>query len=500
MRMLRRISTVLLVFALGNTAACSNNTADGEKLLSVGFTAMPDSMDPTTNSAVAIAEALVYNVYETLVKLDSSGNIRPLLATEWSVSDDKLTYTFTLRSDAKFASGATVDATAVQASIERIMSDPGITPVNKAQMACVSTVRAIDSTTVEVVLSEQSNIWLYNMAGSMGIIIDPSADSATLATTPAGSGPYTLKEWRKGEMIVLAKNTSYWGTPASFDTVNLKYYADPNAMVTAMLSGDLDIVSNLSAPQTLGQFSDTTKYQSIVGNTNGEIVMGFNHHNAALQDVRVRQAICYGLDRQALRDSVWAGVGTLIGSMVSPTDPWYQDLASRYSFDPTKAKELLAEAGYAAGLTLRLRIPTLPYATGSAQFIVSQLGDVGINVVVDELEFPARWVQEVMSDGNYDLTIVSHIEPRDIYKWADSTYYWHYDNSEFQQLIAAALIAPEATEISLMQQAAKVLADDAAADFLWLLPSIKVARVGLSGIPENAIGWSFDLTTISSVA
>ncbi|MDR2619633.1 MAG: ABC transporter substrate-binding protein [Propionibacteriaceae bacterium] len=486
----------LVVLAFGLTTGCSGNTSN-EQTLSVGFTASPDAMDPTTNSAVAIAEALVYNVYETLVKLDANGNIRPLLAKEWSVSADQLTYIFQLEPNAKFASGAAVDAAAVVASIKRISENPNTTPVNKSQMSVVATADVVDATTVKVVLQEPSNIWLYNMAGSMGIIIDPTADQEALATTPAGSGPYLMKEWRKGESITFTKNPNYWASPANFDTVTFKYYADPNAMVTAMLSGDLDIVSNLSAPQTLGQFSDTTKYQSVIGDTNGEIVMGFNHDNAALSDLRVRQAIIYGLDREALRDSVWAGIGTLIGSMVPPTDPWYQDLYDTYEYNPERAKALLAEAGYASGLTLRLRIPVLPYATGSAQFIVSQLGDVGITVVVDELEFPARWVSEVMTDGNYDLTIVSHIEPRDIYKWADPTYYWHYNNPEFQTLISEATKASAEAEVVLMQQAAQVLADDAAADFLWLLPSVKVAKVGLAGIPKNSIGWSFDLTAIT---
>jgi peptide/nickel transport system substrate-binding protein len=268
-------------------------------------------------------------------------------------------------------------------------------------------------------------------------------------------------------------------------------------MATAMLSGDLDIISNLSAPQSLQQFADTSKYTTVIGNTNGEIVMGFNHQNTALSDLRVRQAICYGLDRAALRDAVWAGYGTLIGSMVPPEDPWYEDLSGMYPFDPAQARALLAEAGYENGLTLRLRVPTLPYATGSAQFIVSQLADIGITIVVDELEFPARWVDEVMAKSNYDITIVSHVEPRDIDKWANPDYYWHYNNPEFQRLIAEAEVSETQVQVADMKAAARILAEDAAADWLWLLPSIKVARVGFQGVPQNSIGWSFDVSTIS---
>jgi peptide/nickel transport system substrate-binding protein len=490
-------AVLALALACGITTACSPDDDDKPTSLRIGATASPDSMDPTTNSAVAIPEALLYNVYETLVKLEPDGSLRPLIAAEWSVTTDQLTYTFKLRSGAKFFSGAPVDAAAVAFNINRIQTNERVTPVNKGWMALVASTEVVDPATLKVTLTTPSNSWLYNMAGSLGTIVDPTASEESLATTPAGSGPYQLKEWRKGEAVILTKNPNYWGTAGNFETVTFKYYADPNSMTTAMLSGDLDIISNLSAPQALQQFSDTSKYQTVIGNTNGEIVMGFNHQNEALSDLRVRQAICYGLDRAALRDAVWAGYGTLIGSMVPPSDPWYEDLSDTYSFDPAKARELLAEAGYGDGLTLRLRVPTLPYATGSAPFIVSQLADIGITIVVDELEFPARWVDEVMVNSNYDITIVSHVEPRDIDKWANPDYYWHYNNPEFQRLIAEAEVSATDTQVADMKAAARLLAEDAAADWLWLLPSIKVSRVGFQGVPQNSIGWSFDVTAIS---
>jgi peptide/nickel transport system substrate-binding protein len=335
------------------------------------------------------------------------------------------------------------------------------------------------------------------MTGSAGIIIDPSGTGA-LSTTPAGSGPYVLKSWTKGDSVVLAKNPNYWGTPGRFDQVTFKYFSDPNAENAAMLAGDLDIISDVAAPQALSQFSDTSRFQVITGTTNGEVVLGFNHDRDPLKSKLVRQAICYGIDRKALLDTVWDGKGLLIGSMVPPTDPWYQDLSGAYPFDPAKAKQLLAQANYSKGLTLELAVPTLPYATGAEQMIVSELADIGITVKVDELGFPNPWIDQVMTQGNYDMTIMDHVEPRDIVKWADPTYYWHYNNTEFQELISQADQASPAEEISLMQQAAKELSNDAAADFLWLMPNLIVATSDLTGIPQNKIGLSFDLSTIAS--
>src|SRR5664280_1589851 len=316
-----------------SAAACSGTSTPSAtpKTLSVGATLEPPTLDPTMSDAAAIPQLLLYNVYETLVKMDSDGNIKPLLAVRWDVSSDHTSYTFTLQQGAKFASGTAV-----------------------------------------VTLSQPSNAWLYSMTSTAGMIVDPA--STDMATKPMGSGPFAFSAWTKGDSITLAKNTKYWGTPGRFDTVTFRYYVDPNAMITAMLSGDLDIISNLQAPQSLSQFADTAKYTVVEGTTTGKVTMGFNHSNPALAQLKVRQAICYAIDRKALLNTVWAGHGQLIGSHAAPTEPYYEDLSNTYPFDPAKAKALLAEAGV-ANLALRLRVPVTKYATDSATFVQSQLKD-----------------------------------------------------------------------------------------------------------------------------
>ena len=495
---IRRVLLVIMATVLALTATgCTDQGGSDENHLTVGASAAPNSMDPTTNSAVAITRVLLYNVYETLVKLDSSGQIKPLLASEWTMSTDRTLYTFKLRAGAKFASGAALDADAVVKSIERIQNNERVVPVYKAQMSVVEKVTAVNPTTVEVKLSTPSNNWLYFMAQGMGVIIDPSAAEDSLASMPAGSGPYQLAEWRQGESVELQANSHYWATAPRYESVTFRYFADANAMNSAMLAGDLDIISNVAAPQSLTQFQDS-RFQIIEGTTNGEVMLAMNNSRPALSDVRVRQAINYALDQENLLDTVWAGKGTLISSMVPPTDPWYEDLFDAYPYDPAKARELLAEAGYPDGLTLSLRVPTLPEATGATQYVVSRLREVGITANVEELEFPARWIDEVMTKSNYDLTIQRHSEGRDIVKFADPNYYWHYDNADFRKLIADADTATPENQVVLMKQAAQLLADDAAASFLWLFPNLIVAKAELTGIQPNDTSTSFDLTMIAS--
>ncbi|WIY83791.1 ABC transporter substrate-binding protein [Propionimicrobium sp. PCR01-08-3] len=498
-RVSRRIATVLICLLAVVLGACGPGTSEpAERQLVIGTSAAPNSMDPTTSDAAAISEALLYNVYETLLKIDGDGNYQPLLASDWSVSSDGLVYTFNLRPQAQFASGTKVSADAVITSIQRIIDDDAVLPVLKEAMKPLASMRAVDDDTVEFTLSEPSQSWLFAMSQRAGIIIDPD-HLDQLTTTPAGSGPFMFSNWTEGDSVTLVRNDSYWGTDTKLAGITFKAYDDANAMNAAMLAGQLDIISNVAAPQALDQFQ-TDQFTVLEGTTTAEVVLGFNQQVESLQDVKVRQAINYAIDRQALVDAVWGGKGELIGSMVPPTDPWYEDLSGQYPYDPDKARELLDEAG-ATGLNLRMRVPSLPYGPGVGSYVASQLQAVGINVTVDELEFPATWVDQVMYQSNYDLTVVAHAEPRDIANFANPDYYWHYDNPQFQELLEQADKAPNTDEeIPLMKQAARILSDDAAADFLWLLPNLVVTKSDITGVDQNRASLSFDMTGVSAPA
>jgi len=283
--------------------------------------------------------------------------------------------------------------------------------------------------------------------------------------------------------------------------VTFRYYSDANAMNTAMLSGDLDIISNLQTPEALGQFSDTSRFTTTIGTTNGEVVLGLNHKTKALADLRVRQALTMAIDRKALRDTVWAGQGTLIGSMTVPTDPWYEDLSGTNPYNPTRAKELLKQAGYGNGLTLRMPIPSVNYAVKSAQFVASQLKQVGVTVKVEQLD-NTSWLQKVFNapGGNgYDLTVVAHVEPHDLGRFAWPNYYWHYGSAEFGRLYYAADSTVDQTQaVAGMKVAAQYLANDAAAVWLFALPNLVITTSEVTGVAKNATSLSFDLTNITS--
>jgi len=468
--------------------------------LTVGASWAPASMDAWNVSGAAIPQVLLYNVYETLVKVDSEGAVKPLLAQTWEVSADQLTYTFHLNPAAKFASGGAVNADAIVANIQRLKADTALTPDKQTEVNLIASTKVLDAQKVEITLTRPSLTWLYEMSSSVGMIVDPSF-TGDLAQATAGSGPYTLESFDANESVTLAKNTAYWGNPPHYDEVTFRYFSDPNAMDTAMLSGDLDIISNLQTPETLSQFADTTRFTTTVGTTNGEVVLGMNEKTKALTDLRVRQALTMAIDRKALLSTVWAGQGTLIGSMAVPTDPWYQDLSGTNPYNPTRAKELLKQAGYSGGLTLRMPIPSVNYAVKSAQFVASQLKQVGVTVKIEQLD-NSSWLQKVFnaSGGNgYDLTIVAHVEPRDLGRFALADNYWHYRSAEFVRLYDTADSTVDLTQANAgMRQAAAYLANDCAAIWLFAMPNLVITTSEVTGVAKNATSLSFDLTTITS--
>ena len=499
----RTAAFVSMLLAMGLLlVACSDPDRTPEVhepvILEVGATLEPTGLDPSTVAGAGTPFVFLYNVYETLVKIDAENNLRPLLATDWSVSGNGLVHTFHLDSDATFASGDKVTADAVVTSFERAMNDDDITELVRTSMDPVEKVEAEGDNTVVVTLDRVSQRWLYDMAGPAGIIYDPEGLD-NLDEAPAGSGPFVFEDWDVGASITLATDTTYWGTGPRVDEIVFKYYADPNAMNTAMLSGQLDVISNLTIPESIDEFLDAGEFRVLEGQTHGEVVLGFNHTNEALAKLEVRQAINHAIDREELLETTWGGKGELIGSMVPPLDPWFDEsLVDHYEYDPELARELLEKAGYKDGLSLKLRIPTLPYGMNAARFISAQLEEVGIDVETEELEFGA-WLEQVFTNHDFDMTIVAHVEPRDLATFADPDYYWLYDNEEFQKMVSKADTALTSEQnVELLRQASAVLTRDAAADWLFVLPNIVITTNEVSGLNANASSLSFDLTSVAT--
>jgi peptide/nickel transport system substrate-binding protein len=491
--------------ALALTACSAGSTEEGgdksgaggdgvtSDTLSLGLVAEPANLDFTTTDGAAIPEVLLYNVYENLVQLDQEGNIVPGLAKSWDVSEDGTTYTFQLRDGVTFTNGEKFDAEDAKFSIEAVQDDWTVSL--KSAMDVVDRVDAVSPSELRVTLKQPSNDWLYRMTTRVGAMFDQKG-TGDLATKPIGTGPYELGEWKRGDSITLTRNADYWGDAPHFQKVTFRYFADPTALNNAFLSDTIDVIGTVQTPESLGQFEGNDQYQLIEGTTNGEVLLSMNNESGPLQDKQVRQAVRYAIDNEALLETCWGGHGELIGSMVPPTDPWYEDLTGMYPHDADKARQLLDQAGY-DGQALRLRVPTLPYAVSCGQVVKSQLEQAGFTVDLDQLEFPAAWLQTVFTNANYDMSIIAHVEPRDMGAvFGDPNYYTRYDNAQFRDLLQQADIGTEEEQVQHMKEAARLLSEDAAGEFLFLLPNLMVADADITGLPENDISESLDVTQL----
>ncbi|MWV57508.1 ABC transporter substrate-binding protein [Rathayibacter sp. VKM Ac-2754] len=477
----------------GNSSSSGAGTEAHDPTAIVGLTGEPANFDFTTTAGAAIPQALMNNVYEGLVAVDQDGELQPKLATSWTVSDDGLEYDFVLEEGVTFSNGAEFTADDVKFSLERVKTD---WKINQAKMAVLDRVDVVSPTEAKVVLTRPSNSWLFDMGGSVGLMFDESG-VADLANTPVGSGPYTVTERVTGDHISLAARDGYWGEAPAVTDVTLRYFADAVASTNALRAGDVDMLYNMQAPDLVAQFETNDEYQVIQGTSNGEIMLSMNNAEAPFDDLRIRQAIAYALDRQAIIDTAWAGYGELIGAMVPPTDPYYEDLTDEYAYDPEKARELLAEAG-AEDLSITFDVPTRPYATAVSEVVVSQLAEVGIDATIASDEFPAVWLDKVFTRHDYEMSVILAVEPRDfLANFGDPEYYLGYDDPDVVTKATAADAASQEEWVAGMKDVVAEVATDVPAVPLFLFPNIVIADSGLTGIAGNSVTESLDLTGLA---
>jgi peptide/nickel transport system substrate-binding protein len=459
----------------------------GAQRMIIGTQLEPPVLDPTANPAAAISEVLYGNVFEGLVQFAADGSAAPRLALSWEISADGLTYVFHLKSGVRFHDGSEFDAAAAKYSLERILA-PGSTNPQRARLRAIRAIEVVDPLTLRLLLSRRSGGLLQSLAFGSAVMVS-RASVMNNAVRPIGTGPFRFLRWRRGDSITLERNPDYRGPPAQLSQVTFKFITDPTAAFAALMAGDVDAFANYPAPESFPQFAVDRRFKVLTGTTEMETVLGLNERVAPLGNVLVRRAISYALDRRAIIDGAMFGYGTPIGSHFPPGNPAYVDLTGMYPHDIAKAKELLAQAGYPAGLSLTLKLPPPSYARRSGEIIAAQLAQVGIRVKIEDLEW-AQWLDQVYTRHDFDMSIVGHAEPLDYDIYARDDYYFGYSNPAFKALIAALEDSVDgAARKDLLQQIQRKLADDAVNGFLFQYPRLDVWNAHAHGIGfDNVLG------------
>jgi peptide/nickel transport system substrate-binding protein len=466
--------------------------------LTIGSSVAPPSLDLTSNASAAIDEVLDYNVYQHLVQLDPRGVVVPVLATRDTVSADGKTYTFTLRSGVKFSNGDPMTAADVVASLQRAAAPKSTYPYGTL-LADVASVTAPTSGTVVVTLTKPDNQFLYNLAAySNGVVLDPAA-VGKIATTPVGTGPYVFKSEINNYDVVLGANPSYWGAKPAVSQVTFRYFTSSQAENSALKSGAIQVIDNLSNTADVSQFTGNSSFKVIHGPTNGKIQLTINNSAGPLAKLKVRQAIAYATDKNAILKTAGAGYGTVIGSDDVPGDPWYLPSINRtYGYNVAKAKSLLAQAGYPKGFSLTLTLPPYGYATSAGPLIQAELTAIGIKTTIKDVQFPL-WLSQVFEASSFSLTIIDHVEARDIANYANCSYYWKYAGCHVAatMLATATEATTTAAENAGFRALIKKINADAVNDWLYNPDQVTVAKSNVVGLPGSGLTESFDLGNVS---
>jgi peptide/nickel transport system substrate-binding protein len=485
----RGLRSALVAAALLASAAVPAAFAqdfDPNATIRIGSLYEPQNLDNTAGAGQGINEAFNGNVYEALFQLTDAGTVEPNLAASSEMSEDGLTYTFKLKPGVKFHSGDPLTAADVKYSIERVTAENSKSS-RKNSLSTISSIETPDDATVVIKLSARSISLPYNLS-YVWIVNDKAGD---ITSTEDGTGPYTLEEWRRGSALALARFDGYWGTPATNGEVVFQYFTDATALNNALLTNAVDIVTSVQSPDSLAQFQNNPQFTVSNGASTTKEIMAYNDRVAPFDNVQVRKAIARAIDDKKLLNSIWGDYGTLIGSFVPPTDPWYVDLTNVDPYDPDSAKQMLADAGYPDGFTFTLDTPDYDPHPIVAQFIQSELAKVGVKVNINIIT-ANEWYTKIYQQHDFQATLQEHVNHRDIVFYGNPDFYWGYNNPEVTKLIAdSEAAASEDEQVADLKKANELIAEDAASDWLYLYPQIVVSAANVTGYPINGLNSQF---------
>jgi peptide/nickel transport system substrate-binding protein len=469
-------------------APTAAGTPDPNASVAIRLVLEPGNLDIRQTAGAALDQILLDNVYQGLVSHTPDQKIVPALASDYTMSDDGLTYTFTLREGVTFQDGQALTPDDVVWSLTQHKTQAGWT--DSDTLARVKSITA-DGQKITITMTQPDSQLLWNLSGRAGVILKKD-DKVDYKTKANGTGPFTLASWKQGDSITFERNDKYWGEKAKVKEVVFDYIPDNQAALNAAQAGEVDVVTGFDA-NLKDQIEANGDYKLVLGKSTDKGTLAMNSHNKWLSDKRVRQAIRQAIDHKAVITALGAGQ-TLFGP-IPELDPGYEDLSAVAPYDPEKAKALLKAAG-AQDITLTLTIYN-GYGTTIPQILVSDLNNVGITLKVNAVEFPT-WINDVYVNKNYELSFVLHTEARDFENWANPDYYFTYDNPTVQKLYQDSLSATSEDEAAAdLKKAAKIVSEDMAADWVYNGASVVAVGTNITGMPKDSVNERLNLAELA---
>lgn len=429
----------------------------------------PDQLDPHRTSAYFSFQVLE-NVFDTLVEPDENLEMQPALAESWEVSDDQLTWIFHLREGVTFHDGSDFTSEDVVYSYERIINEE---LSNAWRFDAVTSVEAVDEHSVEITVDAPTPNLLSSLGGfkGMAIVSQENVESGDISNSPIGTGPFSLESYTSGDRITLAANPDYWGGAPQIGGVEYSFVSEPSTALAALTSGEIDWTDNIP-PQQVEQLDESDTIELALSPSNDYWYLAMNISEEPWDDVRVRQAVAYAIDREAIIQAVSYGTAEE-NQLAIPADSVWHTGYERYRHDPGEARRLLDEAGFDGGTIEFLATNEYPETVTAAQIIADDLEDLGFTVSISQPDF-STWLDE-QNTGNFDMLMMGwlgNIDPDDFY------YAQHhseggsnaqgYSNEEVDQLLEAGRTETDQdARAEIYAEAAQIIADEASYIYLY---------------------------------
>lgn len=372
---------------------------------------------PTTYPA---GYEVAMSIYEGLVSFDDQMQIQPRLAQSWKVSDDGLTWTFKLRSGVKFHDGTDFNAEAAKKVLDRLV-DPKRNPANRTMWDPITEVKAVDATTLQIMTKVPHGVMLNALAHGTGGIFSPAALEKygdKFGLNPVGTGPYKLEKFEPNQQVVVVRNDQYWGGKGAFEKITFKAVPDAAARISMLETGEADVIASVPA-QDVPRLKGNAKVNVIDKPGLRTTVIGLYLNKAPWNDVKVRQALNYAINRDAIIKSQFLGLAVPLTGPLAPNTVGYVK-AGEYTYNPEKAKQLLAEAGWKDlqngiltknGQPLKMVLNTsegqYPKDLQVVEAVAAQLKQVGVDVQIQKVEAASRWdvIKVAPKDVKFDAYI-----------------------------------------------------------------------------------------------
>ena len=462
--------------------------------LTAAIAGEPDQLDPHVTTAYFSFQVLE-NVYDTLIEPDVNLEMQPALAESWETSEDQLTWTFHLAEGVTWHDGSDFTADDVVYSYTRIMEEE-LAP--SWRFSTVESVTAPDDQTVEITVSEPSPNLLANLGGYKGVAIvqEANVEAGDITTAPVGTGPFRLTDYTSGSAITLEANEDYFGDAPAIGGVEFRFISEPTTAMASLQSGDVHWTDNVP-PQQVASLGDEDGLELGQVGSNDYWYLALNQAREPFDQVEVRQAISYAIDREGITEATMFGNATVNQTAIPESSSWYTAYDT-YSFDPGQATSLLEGAGVDPGsIELEIMVSTdYPETVQAAQIISSQLSDIGITSEIKSLDFGA-WLDE-QGQGNYGMLMMGwlgNIDPDDFYYSQHHTdganNYQGYSNPEVDALLEQGRTeTDEAARQQIYDEVATTIADDVSYIYLYNPDVVQAWSTGVQGyevMPNRAI-------------